>query len=548
MSQGLRSFWALAIALCISVLVIVIVFVYFLQQDMARTRTEFAHVASVATAVGESTLDRLFNVIIEQAKERSESGGITTSLSDVFNAADLLPLIALVCERNGTEVNVLHDTRNQKTTVDCLTDNLLPLEIDDAHQVTSKYIDVLVPRTAGDSFTIGSITSSEKPDMSLVIRVTQDEQRSILFHLDPSALLNIFRPDLTASDNIKGESCLTLKIQNKFVQIACHNTSETTYPNAVEISAATNLNLYDSVDFTVHNTHWQMLFRPNAENIAGHLSSTPFVVLGGTVIFSGLICLFVFSSAHKAVKLSQQNNQLAELLGRLEQQNIDLDQFATMAAHDLQAPLRFMVNQAHVLRLDIGDLDRPDLHELSDIIIQQGARMQALVLDLLSYCRAGQNELTLQFVNIPQLIEDQISGLIPQADYQEPQITVGKLPATLLTDQHKLAEIIRNLLDNAVKFSQQNGPACVSIKASQEDGCGQWTFVIDDNGCGIDAVHRKNIFRPFRRLDVTLDGTGIGLAIVKKLVERLQGRIWVDTASSGGARFCFTLPELYAES
>ena len=146
-----------------------------------------------------------------------------------------------------------------------------------------------------------------------------------------------------------------LSLREKFVQIACHNTSDTTYLKTAEMSAAATSTLYSSVNFTVHGTHWQILFRPDAEDIAGHLSSTPFVFLGGTVIFSGLICLFVFRSANKAVKLSQQNKQLEKMLDQLEQQNVDLVQFATMALHDLQAPLHFIVNQAHVLTRTIHE-------------------------------------------------------------------------------------------------------------------------------------------------------------------------------------------------
>lgn len=273
------------------------------------------------------------------------------------------------------------------------------------------------------------------------------------------------------------------------------------------------------------------------------MTVTPFFALAGTGLLCGLICLFVYRSLERNRRLDAQNRKLAFLLMRLEQQNVDLDQFATMAAHDLQAPLRFMVNQAHLLDMDIRELERPELAAMTNHIIEQGDRMHALMLDLLAFCRAGQDSLDIADIDIQKLVSDEIERLQAKADYQGTEVQVGNLPPSVLADRQKLAIIVANLLDNAAKFSSADPSPVVHISAREHGSDRAWQFLVRDNGCGIEPAHRESVFRPFSRLDASKSGTGVGLSIVRKLVERHQGEVTIASADGGGTVVAFTLPK-----
>lgn len=236
----------------------------------------------------------------------------------------------------------------------------------------------------------------------------------------------------------------------------------------------------------------------------------------------------------------QAELQLKHLNAELLRSNQELGQFAYVASHDLQEPLRKIRSFTELLASRYqGQLD-----ERADRYIRyitDGAnRMQGLISDLLSYSRVGRAELKIQATHLESVIHQVKDDLETIIRTNNAVITVESMP-TIYADPTQLRQLIQNLLSNAIKYCQADIPR-VHIGASQ--GNGVWTISIQDNGIGIDPQFSDRIFVIFQRLHNRdeYSGTGIGLAICKKIVERHGGQIWVDSQAGQGSTFSFTLP------
>jgi PAS domain S-box-containing protein len=225
----------------------------------------------------------------------------------------------------------------------------------------------------------------------------------------------------------------------------------------------------------------------------------------------------------------------------LERSNADLAQFANVASHDLQEPLRTIGGFVQLLeRRYQGQLDS-EADTFIDHIGTGVGRLQALIDGLLSYSRAGQGALRSQPVDSRQVVEQTLDSLDAVVRETGAQVMLGDLP-TLRTDPRSLAQVFQNLLSNALKFTDHSRPH-VQVSAEPENGA--WCFAVTDNGIGIDPDKAERIFGMFQRLNTReeYDGTGIGLAVCKQMVERAGGRIWCEPAPGGGTVFRFTIPE-----
>ena len=224
----------------------------------------------------------------------------------------------------------------------------------------------------------------------------------------------------------------------------------------------------------------------------------------------------------------------------LEESNADLDQFALVASHDLQEPLRTMAGFAQLLQRRHGEQLDAEGREFVGYIIESGSRMQHLIEDLLTYSREGRRALRMGLVDANVLAEDVIGSLGQAVDDAEADIVVGPLP-TVEADARQLAQVLQNLVANAIKFRGPE-PLRIEISAARRDD--EWAFSVADNGIGIDPQHADRVFQAFQRLHTReqFDGTGMGLAICQRMVERHGGRIWCEPRPGGGTVFCFTLP------
>ena len=234
--------------------------------------------------------------------------------------------------------------------------------------------------------------------------------------------------------------------------------------------------------------------------------------------------------------------ELEQRAVELERSNADLAQFAYVASHDLSEPLRMVSSYVQLLERRYGDQLDTDAHEFIDFAVDGVNRMQRLIDDLLAYSRVGTSEYRLEQVDLGDLVEDTLGGMRATVTETGAIVTQDGLPA-VVGDPGQLRQLFQNLIGNGIKFVEE-GPPRIHVSA-ERDGH-EWRFAVADNGIGIDPSHADRIFAVFKRLHGrdAYPGSGIGLSICKRIVERHHGRIWVEQNEGGGSRFCFTMPVL----
>jgi signal transduction histidine kinase len=238
--------------------------------------------------------------------------------------------------------------------------------------------------------------------------------------------------------------------------------------------------------------------------------------------------------------LTGTQEQLRASVAELTRSNNDLQQFAYVASHDLQEPLRMVASYTQLIaRRYKGKLDS-DADEFIAFAVEGAKRMQCLITDLLTYSRVTTQARDFEPVDCQLLLQQVLENLRVAIEEKRAVITIGPMPA-IMADGAQLMQLFQNLLMNAVKFCGLTAPA---VQVSAERRSGEWLFSIRDNGIGIDPQYAERIFIIFQRLNTREEypGTGIGLALCKKIVERHGGRIWVTSQVGQGATFYFTLP------
>ncbi len=242
----------------------------------------------------------------------------------------------------------------------------------------------------------------------------------------------------------------------------------------------------------------------------------------------------------REVRFRQQaQDALTERTRELERSNADLEQFAYVASHDLQEPLRMVASYLQLIERRYVDRLDDDGREFIGYAVDGANRMRALVNDLLAFSRVGTRGHPFQPCDLGVLAEQVRDNLELTIVETGATLNVGPLP-TVPGDATQLTQLLQNLVGNALKFAGEQPPV-ITVGAELADG--QWTVSVADNGIGIDPKHAERVFLIFQRLHsrTEYDGTGIGLAICKKIVERHGGRIWVEPGQGGGSVFRFTL-------
>jgi light-regulated signal transduction histidine kinase (bacteriophytochrome) len=239
-------------------------------------------------------------------------------------------------------------------------------------------------------------------------------------------------------------------------------------------------------------------------------------------------------------ELTRANNQLRTITQDLQRSNRDLEQFAYIASHDLQEPLRQIVAFTQFLNERIQDKIDDSSQELMDFIVEGGHRMQALIHDLLAFSRAGRSEHPPEPASLEVIFGDVMKNLKTSIEQADAVVTHDPLP-TLKVDASQIGQVFQNLLVNALKFRGSQRPE-IHVGAERKDG--YWEFCVRDNGIGFKQQFAERIFNLFQRLQSHKDfpGTGIGLPICKRVVERHGGKIWAESEPGKGATFYFTLP------
>jgi light-regulated signal transduction histidine kinase (bacteriophytochrome) len=238
----------------------------------------------------------------------------------------------------------------------------------------------------------------------------------------------------------------------------------------------------------------------------------------------------------------QQTEALVRALDDLKRVNRELEVFAYVASHDLQEPLRTMSSFCDLLKRRYEDRLEQDGKEFIGYIVDGAARMRVLVNDLLGYSRIGRSTEPFLKVSTADLVSGVLQSLGETIEEAKANIVVGELPI-VDGSESQLRQVFQNLVSNSLKFSHKDQPP--NIEVSCKESAGEWVFTVKDNGIGIDPQYFERIFTIFQRLHSSneYEGTGIGLAICKRIVERHGGRIWVESEPSKGSRFHFTLPQ-----
>ena len=237
----------------------------------------------------------------------------------------------------------------------------------------------------------------------------------------------------------------------------------------------------------------------------------------------------------KAEEVVEQRSQ------ELARSNAELEQMAYVASHDLQEPLRMVASYLQLLQQRYGWQLDADAHEFIGFAIDGAKRMQALIDDLLTYSRVGTRAKPLEPTNCAAVMDAVLHSLRMAIEESGAQIRCEALPV-VMGDAAQLMQLFQNLIGNAIKFRGGQAPR-IQIRAEREDGF--WRFEVQDNGIGIAPEYFDRIFVMFQRLHSRskYPGTGIGLAICKKIVEQHSGRIWVESEPGKGTIFKFTLPQ-----
>ena len=240
-------------------------------------------------------------------------------------------------------------------------------------------------------------------------------------------------------------------------------------------------------------------------------------------------------------KRRKTEDKLNQTMADLSRSNADLEQFAYVVSHDLQEPLRKITSYLLLLKEEHQELLNQDAGKYIETAVNGANRMKAMIGDLLQLSRVGTRMSPRQKVNSGTVLKEVLRNIDLTIRETQSRITIGELPSVYV-DPLQMEHLFSNLIGNAIKY---RGEAVPEIRISAIHETSYWRFSVKDNGIGIDPKYFDKIFQIFQRLHsrTEYDGTGIGLAICRKIVERFGGSIWVQSKSGEGSEFFFTIPD-----
>jgi signal transduction histidine kinase len=301
------------------------------------------------------------------------------------------------------------------------------------------------------------------------------------------------------------------------------------------------------VDFKIYNQKFHLKLRPlehSFQSIGGTFISEIFFLIG--VVLSFLVS-FIIYFARKANEQSEQVQskirEIEKVEAQLRESNMELEQFAYVASHDLQEPLRKITSFSALLTKNLeGQLDEKSQKHF-DFLVSAARRMQSLIKALLEFSRANKSELVLEEVSIKEVFDDVKETMSFRFEETKTVLDVPESLPNVKVSKTLFTQVIQNILSNAIKFMPEDRSPHIQIHFEGSGECYQ--FCIQDNGIGIDAEFVGKVFEIFQRLHSreAFEGTGIGLAICKRIIERHGGKIWIESEKGVGSKVYFTLPK-----
>ena len=250
----------------------------------------------------------------------------------------------------------------------------------------------------------------------------------------------------------------------------------------------------------------------------------------------------VLSTVRTALRARMRQYEVRSRQEALLRANADLEQFAYSASHDLREPLRSIGIYSELLGRDYASVLDAKGREFLGLVQSAAKRMDVLLTDLLEYAHVSSfAKETFEQVPTAKPLEAALKNLGGAIQESDAQIVVGEMPAVRMHESH-LSQLFQNLIGNAIKYRKEGERLLIQLSARRAEG--YWIFTIADNGIGIPPAYKDTIFGIFKRLHSNgrYPGTGMGLAICQRIVERYGGRIWVESEEGQGARFFFTIP------
>jgi signal transduction histidine kinase len=360
---------------------------------------------------------------------------------------------------------------------------------------------------------------------------------------------------------------ITLRIEDEEApagQRLLYNSQGETDPTLDHAAGNNPSRMHWDTTIELADRRWALRLAPTLGYLAARQSLQPWMVLVGGLLFTSLLGAFLLIVtgrsvliehvvAERTAELSQTNAALAreiadreqaeqalrQTAAELAQSNAELAQFAYVASHDLQEPLRAVTGCVQLLQQRYCDQLNAPAHELIAHAVTGAIRMHTLIHDLLAYSRVGTRGESLQLTDCAAVLNEVLANLEISICESGAVVTAAPLP-TVMVDPAQLRQVFQNLIGNALKFRGE-APPRIHIGAEHEGG--EWVFAVCDNGIGIHPQYFERIFQVFQRLHTQrkYEGSGIGLAICKKIVERHSGRIWVTSEPGKGATFSFTV-------
>jgi signal transduction histidine kinase len=281
--------------------------------------------------------------------------------------------------------------------------------------------------------------------------------------------------------------------------------------------------------------------RPTRES---HLRAQALESLGNfTIVERPVRPETIQSSVRTALRARMRQYEIRSRQEALVRANADLEQFAHSASHDLREPLRSIGIYTDLLNRNYANLLDNRGKEFLELIGASTKRMDALLSDLLSYAHASSiSEDQIEPVPAARPLSAALQNLAGAIRESDAQILFGEMPVVRMHESH-LSQVFQNLIGNAIKYRSESHPLQIHLMANRTNG--HWVISIADNGIGVPAAYRETIFGIFKRLHTHTKyaGTGMGLAICQRIVERYRGRIWVESEPGRGSTFIFTVPE-----
>ena len=286
-------------------------------------------------------------------------------------------------------------------------------------------------------------------------------------------------------------------------------------------------------------------------------NSTPIIILiSGILIDSMLLAIFllitrsnrraILFADHMVQGYRSKEQELEYTVKRLKNSNEELERFAYIAAHDLQEPIRMVNSFSQLLRQKHAYSLDNEAKEYLSFCIDGAARMKSLVDDLLEYSRITEGAEISHDVDCSEVLNSVVNNLSETIRETKAQISFGALP-TIKGNPVRLSKLFQNLINNGIKYQKAGNAPKIHVDFIEE--IGEWVFSVKDNGIGIKQAYQQQIFTPFKRLHSSQEylGTGIGLAICKKVVDASNGKIWVQSKWGEGSIFYVSLPKLVDE-